>query len=93
MPRATAGLEQGAALDAVNIDGNNALWMACVGERIDTMDMLLRAGIDMDHRVIPGLRLHRVGSCAHQPFGCLRHATCGDQRHARDPENRLFQSV
>jgi thiosulfate/3-mercaptopyruvate sulfurtransferase len=43
-------LQAGAALDAVNIDGNNALWMACVGERIDTMDMLLRAGIDMDHQ-------------------------------------------
>lgn len=43
-------LQAGAALDAVNIDGNNALWMACVGESIDTMDTLIRAGINLDHQ-------------------------------------------
>ena len=43
-------LQAGAELDAVNIDGNNALWMACVGESIATMDLLIRADIDLDHQ-------------------------------------------
>lgn len=41
-------LRAGAALDATNSDGNNALWMACVGESIEAMDILIRAGIDID---------------------------------------------
>jgi rhodanese-related sulfurtransferase len=43
-------LQAGADLHATNIDGNNALWMACVGESIETMDVLIRAGIDMNHQ-------------------------------------------
>ena len=43
-------LQAGADLNAINTDGNNALWMACVGESIATMDILIRAGIDMDHQ-------------------------------------------
>ena len=43
-------LQAGAALVATNIDGNNALWMACVGERLETMDLLIRAGIGLDHQ-------------------------------------------
>jgi len=43
-------LQAGAALAAVNIDGNNALWMACVGESLETMDLLIRAGIGLDHQ-------------------------------------------
>lgn len=43
-------LQAGADLAAVNIDGNNALWMACVGERLEAMDLLIRAGIGLDHQ-------------------------------------------
>ncbi len=43
-------LQAGAELTAINIDGNNALWMACVGERLETMDLLIRAGIGLDHQ-------------------------------------------
>lgn len=43
-------LQAGADLHAINIDGNNALWMACVGESIATMDLLIRAGIAVDHQ-------------------------------------------
>lgn len=43
-------LQAGADLAAINIDGNNALWMACVGERLETMDLLIRAGIGIDHQ-------------------------------------------
>ncbi len=43
-------LQAGAALDATNADGNNALWLACVGESLDAMDVLIRAGIDLDHQ-------------------------------------------
>ena len=43
-------LQAGAALAAINIDGNNALWMACVGESLEAMDLLIRAGIGIDHQ-------------------------------------------
>ncbi len=40
----------GARLDARNADGNNALWLACVGDHPDVIDMLVEAGIDIDNR-------------------------------------------
>lgn len=43
-------LQAGASLDATNVDGNNALWLACVGESLDAMDVLIRAGIGLDHQ-------------------------------------------
>lgn len=43
-------LQAGADLNATNIDGNNALWLACVGEGIETMDLLIRAGITLNHQ-------------------------------------------
>lgn len=43
-------LQAGASLDATNVDGNNALWMACVGESLGVMDVLTRAGIGLDHQ-------------------------------------------
>jgi thiosulfate/3-mercaptopyruvate sulfurtransferase len=43
-------IEAGAQLDARNADGNNALWLACVGGHLDIIDMLIDAGIDIDNR-------------------------------------------
>lgn len=40
----------GAEVNARNADGNNALWLACVGNHLDTIDMLIEAGIDIDNR-------------------------------------------
>ncbi len=40
----------GARLNARNADGNNALWLACVGDHLDIIDMLADAGIDVDNR-------------------------------------------
>jgi rhodanese-related sulfurtransferase len=42
----TAGVE----VNARNADGNNALWLACVGSHLDIIDMLVAAGIDIDNR-------------------------------------------
>lgn len=39
----------GAVLAARNADGNNALWLACVGDRLDAMDVLIETGIDIDN--------------------------------------------
>ncbi len=39
----------GARIDARNADGNNALWLACVGARLDVMATLIEAGIDIDN--------------------------------------------
>ena len=43
-------MQAGAALDATNSDGNNALWLACVGANLDTIDVLIRAGIAIDQQ-------------------------------------------
>jgi rhodanese-related sulfurtransferase len=40
----------GAPLDARNGDGGNALWLACVGNHPDIVDILIDAGIDIDNR-------------------------------------------
>jgi rhodanese-related sulfurtransferase len=40
----------GAQLDARNADGNNALWLACVGAHLDVIDILVEAGIDLNNR-------------------------------------------
>lgn len=40
----------GAPLDARNADGNNALWLACVGGHLDVIDILVAAGIDLNNR-------------------------------------------
>ncbi len=43
-------IEAGADLNARNADGNNALWLACVGGHPNIVDMLAEAGIDIDNR-------------------------------------------
>jgi len=43
-------LAAGAQLDARNADGNNALWLACVGGHLDVIDILVELGIDIDNR-------------------------------------------
>ena len=43
-------IDAGALLDARNADGNNALWLACVGAHPDTMDALIEAGVDIDNQ-------------------------------------------
>lgn len=40
----------GAALDAVNLDGNNALWLACFAGNLAAIGMLIANGIDMNHQ-------------------------------------------
>jgi len=40
----------GARLEATNADGNNALWLACVGSHLDVIDLLVESGIDIDNR-------------------------------------------
>jgi thiosulfate/3-mercaptopyruvate sulfurtransferase len=40
----------GVPLDARNADGGNALWLACVGNHPDMIDILVDAGVDIDNR-------------------------------------------
>jgi len=40
----------GTQLNARNADGNNALWLACVGHHLHVIDMLIESGIDIDNR-------------------------------------------
>lgn len=43
-------LQAGASPHTQNGDGNHALWMACVGANLDTLDVLIRAGSALDHQ-------------------------------------------
>jgi thiosulfate/3-mercaptopyruvate sulfurtransferase len=43
-------LASGGKIAAVNGDGNNALWLACVEQNLAMLDLLIEAGIDIDHR-------------------------------------------
>ncbi len=43
-------LQAGASPHTRNGDGNHALWLACVGADLDTLDVLIRAGSALDHQ-------------------------------------------
>ena len=43
-------LATGAEIAATNADGNNALWLACVGNHLDAIDVLVEAGVAIDNR-------------------------------------------
>lgn len=47
-------LRAGADIHAVNADGNQALWLACVGENAENIKLLIDAGIDIQHVNING---------------------------------------
>jgi rhodanese-related sulfurtransferase len=47
-------LAAGADLHAVNADGNQALWLACVGENVENIRLLVAAGIDIAHVNLTG---------------------------------------
>ncbi len=47
-------LAAGARLEAKNADGNNALWLACVGDHLNVIDLLVEAGVDIDNRNLNG---------------------------------------
>lgn len=42
-------LEAGADIHAQNTDGNQALWLACVGENEDIIALLIDAGAEIEH--------------------------------------------
>lgn len=39
----------GAKLEMRNADGNNALWLACVGNHLDMADLLIKSGININN--------------------------------------------
>lgn len=43
-------LQAGASPHTRNSDGNHALWLACLGENPDTLDVLIDAGSSLDHQ-------------------------------------------
>ena len=43
-------ISTGADINVRNADGNNALWLACVGSSLEVIDALLATGIDIDNQ-------------------------------------------
>ena len=43
-------VRSGARLDARNADGNNALWLACVGANLEVIDFLIQSGANIDNQ-------------------------------------------
>lgn len=49
LPRLRELAAAGAALDATDSYGNNAIWLACASDAIETIDFLVAAGVDVNH--------------------------------------------
>lgn len=47
-------LRAGARVDIANRDGNQALWLACVGDDPAIVDLIIAAGADLEHRNATG---------------------------------------
>jgi rhodanese-related sulfurtransferase len=43
-------IQSGARIDIRNADGNNVLWLACVGENLEIINLLIQCGVDIDHQ-------------------------------------------
>jgi len=43
-------IEQNAALEVIDEYGNNALWAACYAENSECIEVLIDAGVDMNHQ-------------------------------------------
>jgi rhodanese-related sulfurtransferase len=54
----------GAPIDARNADGNNALWLACVGGHLEVIDALVGAGIELNNRNDNGATALMYGASA-----------------------------
>jgi thiosulfate/3-mercaptopyruvate sulfurtransferase len=57
-------IDRGAALDATNIDGNNALWLACFSGNLILIDLLIASGIDMNRQNDNGATCLMYGASA-----------------------------
>lgn len=47
-------IAQGARVDAVNADGSQPLWLACVGDNPKIVAAIIKAGADLDHKNVNG---------------------------------------
>jgi rhodanese-related sulfurtransferase len=50
LPMVKELVQLGVDVNALNSDGNNALWFACFNDNLDTIDYLVQNGIDIDHQ-------------------------------------------
>ncbi|MEY2843393.1 MAG: hypothetical protein RI920_1430 [Pseudomonadota bacterium] len=60
-------LAQGVSLDAVNGDGNNALWLACVSRVPELVKRLAEAGVPIDHTNLTGATSLMYASSSSKP--------------------------
>jgi rhodanese-related sulfurtransferase len=47
-------LAAGARVDAMNADGSQPLWLACVGDDPQIVSLIIKAGADLDHKNVNG---------------------------------------
>lgn len=67
----------GARLDLRNADGGNALWLACVGNHLDIINILVDAGIDIDNRNDNGATCLMYAASSGKPEVVGRLLACG----------------
>jgi rhodanese-related sulfurtransferase len=60
-------LAQKVSLTAVNGDGNNALWLACVSNKPELVSMLAKAGVPIDHLNVTGATCLMYASSSSKP--------------------------
>lgn len=47
-------LAAGARVDAMNADGSQPLWLACVGDDPEIVALIIKAGADLEHKNVNG---------------------------------------
>jgi rhodanese-related sulfurtransferase len=79
-------IAQGVPLDARNGDGGNALWLACVGNHPDIIDLLVDAGIDIDNRNDNGATCLMYAASSGKPDVIARLLTRGADTKYETPD-------
>lgn len=80
---AAALIEQGAALDARNADGNNALWLACFSANLELIALLVDKGIAIDNRNDNGATCLMYAASAGKTEVVAALLAAGADRHAK----------
>lgn len=77
MTMVKALVQLGVDINALNSDGNNALWLACFNDNLEIIDYLVENGIDIDHQNDNGATCLMYAASASKPEVVARLLAAG----------------
>ena len=80
-------LAHGVSLTAVNSDGNNALWLACVANDPALVTRLARAGVPIDHANLTGATCLMYAASSSKPVIVRTLLALGADPHLRTQDD------